>query len=111
MHTLQTRPRHLSGVTRRALLKAGLAASVTLSTWSLPHASTLSAAEAGQPKRGGILRVRGWDMPRFDPHLTFHPGTHTTLSFVYGKLVRYRVGAGVPPGTFLLEPDVAERLD
>src|SRR5712691_3243355 len=96
---------------RRALLKAGLAASVTLSTWPLPHAPALSAAEAGQPKRGGILRVRGWAMPHFDPHLTFHPGTHTTLSFVYSKLVRYRVGAGVPPGTFLIEPDVAERWE
>src|SRR5207248_5589889 len=37
--------------------------------------------------------------------------THTTLSFVYSKLVRYRVGAGVSPGTFMLEPDLAERWD
>jgi hypothetical protein len=111
MHTLQIRPQHLHGVTRRALLHAGLAAGVTLSTWPFPHAPTLLAAEAGPPKRGGILRVRGWAMPHFDPHLTFHPGTHTTLSFVYSKLVRYRVGAGVPPGTFLIEPDVAERWE
>src|SRR5712691_2462582 len=96
---------------RRALLKAGLAASVTLSTWPLPHAPALSAAEAGQPKRGGMLRVRGEDPPHFDPHLTFNVRTHTTLSFVYSKLVRYRVGAGVPPGTFLLEPDLAERWE
>src|SRR5215468_2603733 len=111
MYTLQICPQYLHGVTRRALLHAGLAAGVTLSTRPFPHAPTLLAAEAGPPKRGGTLHVRGWAMPHFDPHLTFHPGTHTTLSFVYSKLVRYRVGAGVPPGTFLLEPDVAERWE
>ena len=93
---------------RRALLKAGLAASVTLSTWPLPHAPALWAEEAGQPKRGGILRLRGLDPPHFDPHLTLNVKTHTTLSFVYSKLVRYKVGAGIPPGTFLIEPDLAE---
>jgi hypothetical protein len=54
-----------------------------------------------------MLRVRGRDAPHIDPHLTIHVGTHTTPSFVYSKLVRYRVGAGVPPGTFLIEPDLA----
>ena len=111
MHTPQTRPPHLHGVTRRALLHAGLAASVTLSTWPFHPSPALSAEEAGQPKRGGMFRVRGRDVPHFDPHLTVHVGTHTTLSFVYSMLVRYRVGAGVPPGTFLIEPDVAERWD
>ena len=111
MHTPQPRPHHCHGVTRRALLHAGLATSVTLSTWPFHHAPALWAAEAGPPKRGGILRVRGLDPPHFDPHLTFHVGTHTTLSFVYSKLVRYRVGAGVSPRTFLLEPDLAERWD
>jgi peptide/nickel transport system substrate-binding protein len=95
-------------MTRRALLQAGLATSVTLSTWPLPHAPALWAAEAGQPKRGGILRLRGLDPPHFDPHLTPSFKTHTTLSFVYSKLVRYHVGAGMPPGTFLIEPDLAE---
>jgi peptide/nickel transport system substrate-binding protein len=111
MQTPQTHPQNIQGVNRRELLKASLTAGVALSTWPLHHSPALWAAEAGQPKRGGILRVRGRDAPHFDPHLTFHPGTHTTLSFVYSKLVRYRVGAGVPPGTFLLEPDVAERWD
>jgi peptide/nickel transport system substrate-binding protein len=84
---------------------------VTLATWPFPPAPALSAAEAGQPKRGGILRVPGRDPPHFDPHLTFNVRTHTTLSFVYSKLVRYRVGAGVPSGTFLIEPDLAERWE
>jgi peptide/nickel transport system substrate-binding protein len=84
---------------------------VTLSTWPFPHAPALSAEEAGQPKRGGIFRVRGQDPLHFDPHFTPDVRTHTTLSFVYSKLVRYRVGAEVPLGTFLIEPDLAERWD
>src|SRR2546427_10202450 len=93
MHTPQIRPHHLHRVTRRALLHAGLAASVTLSTWPFYPAPALLAAEAEQPKRGGILRVRGQDPLHFDPHLTPDVRTHTALSFVYSKLVRYRVGA------------------
>jgi peptide/nickel transport system substrate-binding protein len=111
MKTPQARPPHIHGVTRRELLKVGLAASVTLATWPLPHAPALGAEAAGPPKRGGILRVRGLDPVHFDPHLTFNVRTHTTLSFVYSKLVRYRVGAGIAPGTFLIEPDLAERWE
>ena len=111
METLQAHPRVIQGMHRRDLLKAGLAAGVTFSTWPLPHTPALWAADVGQPKRGGILRVPGRDVPHFDPHLTANVRTHTTLSFVYSKLVRYRVGAGVPLGTFLIEPDLAERWE
>jgi len=56
--------------------------------------------------------VRGFDPPHFDPHL---PGggfkTPATLSFVYSTLVRYQVGPAVPPGTFTIEPHLAERWD
>jgi peptide/nickel transport system substrate-binding protein len=111
MHTPQTPSHHLHGVTRRALLHAGLAASATLATWPFHHAPALWAAEAEQPRRRGILRIRGYDPPHVDPHLTFNVRTHTTLSFVYSTLVQYRVGAGIAPGTFLIEPDVAEHWD
>jgi len=111
METPKTHLDVIQGVRRRDLLKAGLAAGVMLSAWPLHRPQALWAADAGQPKRGGILRVRGGDPPHFDPHLTFNVRTHTTLSFVYSKLVRYRVGAGVPPGTFLIEPDLAERWE
>ena len=111
METPQAHPHVIQGVSRRDLLKAGLAAGVTLSAWPLHRPQALWAAEAGQPKRGGILRVRGRDPPHFDPHLTFNVRTHTTLSFVYSRLVRYQVGAGIPPGTFLIEPDLAERWE
>ena len=111
METPQDHPRFIQGVRRRELLKASLAAGVALPAWPFSHAPALWAAEAGQPKRGGILRVPGLDPPHFDPHLTFNFRTHTTLSFIYSKLVRYRVGAGTAPGIFRIEPDLAERWD
>jgi len=74
-------------VSRRELLKAGLAAGVTLSASPLAHPAVLWGAEAGQPRRGGLLRVRGYEPVHFDPHLTVSFKTHTTLSFVYNKLV------------------------
>jgi peptide/nickel transport system substrate-binding protein len=108
MTTQQGHPHMTPGVRRRDLLKAGLAAGVTLSTWPLHHPPALWGAEAGQPKRGGILRVRGYDPVHFDPHQTISFKTHTTLSFVYSKLVRHKVGPEVRPGTFIVEPDLAE---
>jgi peptide/nickel transport system substrate-binding protein len=98
------------GLSRRALLKAGLAAGV-MSAWPFSKPSSLWAGEVGPPKRGGILHVRGWDPPHFDPHLTIAPFTHFTLSFVYSKLVRHKVGADVQPGTFIVEPHLAERWE
>ena len=111
MKMQQAHPSHVQGLRRRDLLKAGLAAGVTLSTWPLHHPSTLWGAEAGQPRRGGILRVRGYDPVHFDPHLTLNFKTNTTLSFAYSTLVRYKVGADVRPGTFTVEPHLAERWE
>src|SRR5215471_4384156 len=110
MDTPQAHPRIIQGVRRRDLLKAGLAAGVMLSAWPPSHPPVLWGAEAGQPKRGGILRVRGYDPPHFDP-LTLNFKAQTTLSFVYSRLVRHKVGAEVPPGTFMVEPDLAERWE
>ena len=90
-------------LSRRDLLKTGCATALLTPT------SLLAAEESA--KRGGILRVRGWDPPHWDPHLTRAFMTMTTLSFVYSKLLRHKVGAGVPPGTFALEPDLAERWE
>src|SRR5499427_2083572 len=110
MDTPQAHPRIIQGVRRRDLLKAGLAAGVMLSAWPPSYPPVLWGAEAGQPKRGGILRVRGYDPPHFDP-LTLNFKAQTTLSFVYSRLVRHKVGAEVPPGTFMVEPDLAERWE
>ena len=45
-----------------------------------------------QGKRGGILRVRGYDPPHFDPHLALNFKQSNTLSFVYNKLGATRWG-------------------
>src|SRR5438094_7738523 len=111
MEPQQTHTEQVNGVSRRALLKAGLAAGMTVSAWPLSHPPVLWGAEAGQPRHGGILRVRGFDPPNFDHHLTLAGFTQSTVSFVYSKLVRHKVGADVPPGTFILEPDLAERWE
>jgi hypothetical protein len=70
MKTPQARPHNSQRVHRREVLKAGLAASVALSTWPLHPSLALGAEVAGPPRRGGILRVRGQDPVHFDPHLT-----------------------------------------
>jgi peptide/nickel transport system substrate-binding protein len=98
-------------LSRRDLLKAGMAAGVTLSAWPVYDPTLLWGEEAGLPKRGGIVRVRGRDPVHFDPHLTRNARTHTALSFVYSKLLRHKVGADVRPGTFIIEPDLAERWE
>src|SRR5262245_26888997 len=111
MKTRSANPRKTQGVSRRELLKAGLAAGVTLSAWSVSTRYTLWGRGAGPPTRGGILRVAGWDPPHFDPHLTISNYTHSTLSLIYSRLVRHKAGPEVQPGTFPLEPDLAERWE
>jgi ABC-type transport system substrate-binding protein len=69
------------------------------------------AKKLGRPSGGGIVQVRGRDPVHFDPHLTRNARTHTALSFVYSKLLRHKVGADVEPGTFIIEPDLAERWE
>jgi hypothetical protein len=63
IETPKAHSHRVQGVRRRAVLQAGLAAGVTLSTWSLPVPRRLWGAEARQPMRGGILRVSGYDPP------------------------------------------------
>jgi ABC-type transport system substrate-binding protein len=111
MQTPSTTRRTARGLTRRELLQAGLMAGVALSIHPLSQPPSLWGGETGQPKRGGILRVRGFDPPSFDHHLTTAGFTQSTLSFVYSKLVRHKVGADVPPGSFIIEPDLAERWE
>src|SRR5215475_3219145 len=99
MDTPQMPPQKAQGLRRRDLLTASLAAGAALSAWPLAGPSRLWGAAAGSPKRGGILRVRGYDPAHFDPHLTPSFKTHCTLSFVYSRLVRHRIDPEVAPGT------------
>ena len=77
MATRPTQHHTTQGISRRQLLQTGLAAGATLAAWPLYHPAAVWGAEAGTPKRGGILRARGWDPPHFDPHLTRNFMTHT----------------------------------
>jgi peptide/nickel transport system substrate-binding protein len=111
METPFTATQTASRLSRRDVLKAGLAAGITLSAWSVHGPPLLWGEEAGAPKQGGIVHVRGRDPVHFDPHLTRNARTHTALSFVYSKLLRHKVGADVRPGTFIIEADLAERWE
>ena len=102
METLYPTRRTGQRLSRRGLLQAGLAAGVTLDLAAISSLDTVGA-EAGPPRRGGILRVRGWDPPHFDPHLTIAPA-HFTLSLIYSRLVRHKTGPDVQPGTFMGRP-------
>jgi peptide/nickel transport system substrate-binding protein len=111
MQAQNIHPRQTHDLSRRDLLKAGLAAGAALSTWSPYRVPALWGEAAGPPKRGGILRVRGRDPVHFDPHLTRDARTHSALSFLSSRLLRYKVGGDVRPGTFIVEPDLAERWE
>ncbi|HSF30765.1 MAG TPA: ABC transporter substrate-binding protein, partial [Candidatus Tectomicrobia bacterium] len=111
METRHVRGRRQHGLSRREALKTGLAAGAALASWPLYGPRALWSGEPVQPKQGGILRARGYDPVHFDPHLTTSFKTHTTLSFVYSRLLRHRVGPGVRPGTFTVEADLAERWE
>src|SRR5215475_2321610 len=111
MYPQQAYPENGAGLSRRKLLKTSLLAGMTLSALPISRPVALWGAEASQPKRGGTLRVRGYDPVHFDPHQTISFKTHTTLSFVYSKLVRHKVGPEMRPGIFAVEPDLAERWE
>jgi peptide/nickel transport system substrate-binding protein len=111
MQPQNTHARQTHDLSRRQLLKAGLAASAALSTWSPYRIPALCGEAAEPPKRGGILHVRGRDPVHFDPHLTRDGRTHSVLSFLCSRLLRYKVGGDVRPGTFIVEPDLAERWE
>src|SRR4029450_9774920 len=104
-------PKRTRRLSRRDLLRTGLAAGAMLSTESALAARQSWAQPHAPPKRAGALRVWGSHPPPFDPHLIIGGKTHNTLSFAYSRLLRHKVGAGVTPGSFIIEPDLAERGD
>jgi len=111
MHTQFASSDHAAGISRRELLHRSLAAGLALSALPLFRPTPLWGAEAAPPRRGGILRVRGYDPVHFDHHLTLNAKTNTTLSFVHSTLLRYKVGPEIAPGTYTVEPHLAERWE
>src|SRR6266481_2797361 len=91
-------------LSRRDLLKAGGAlAAVTVG----PQLGC-QVALAQTPKRGGTISLRLWDPPHFDPHLTISYKTNVLYTFTHSRLLKYKAGPGVSPGSFILEGDLAE---
>jgi peptide/nickel transport system substrate-binding protein len=84
---------------RRDLLKLGGLA--------LGGAAVPSVARGREPRRGGVITVRAWDPPHFDPHLTVAYKTIVPASFTHSRLVRYKAGPSIAPGTFIVEGDLA----
>ena len=65
-------------------------------------------ALAQTPRRGGTLSIRAWDPPHFDVSLVHAYRTHVAISFTHSRLLRYRAGAAVKPGSLVIEGDLAE---
>ena len=89
-------------LSRRDLLKLGGTAI------ALAPGVSAGPAWAQTPKRGGVLTVRGWDPPHFDPHLTVSYKTHIAYSFTHSRLLKHKAGPGLQPGLFSVEGDLAE---
>ena len=87
-------------ISRRDFLAAGAA--------GVAAAALPSLATAQTPKRGGTLTLRTWDPPHFDHILAHAYKTHVVVSFTHSRLLRHKAGAAVPPGSFVLEGDLAE---
>jgi len=95
-------------VSRRDLLKlASAAVTMGAAGGSLDLLRPCPAA-AQTPKRGGVLRLAGFDAPHFDPHQTPHWWTFIYTSLTHGGLVRHKAGPSVQPGTLPIEPHLAE---
>jgi ABC-type transport system substrate-binding protein len=90
-------------LTRRDFLELGVAGGAAAALASPPP------AVAQTPKRGGVLRLAHQQDPiGFDPHQTISYATMIPLSFAYSRLVKVKAGPSVTPGTYPVEPDLAE---
>ena len=104
-------PRHTHDVSRRELLKAGLAAGAALSPGPSMVCLHSGAKKRDRPSAAASCACAGGTPCTSIPIYSINVRTHTTLSFVYSRLVRHKVGADVQPGTFIVEPDLAERWE
>ena len=96
---------HAARFSRRSLLKAG--GGVLAAATVAPHLGT-GTATAQTPKRGGTLSLRLWDPPHFDPHLTISYKINVLYTFTHSRLLKHKAGAGVTPGTYPIEGDLAD---
>ena len=110
MHAQHPTRHPVQGVRRRNLLQAGLVAGVTVSAG---HLAVPLCSGGQKPGRPGVVASCACaagtrcTLTPSDPQLQ----DNTTLSFVYSTLLRHKVGPGTQPGTFPVEPHMAERWE
>src|SRR5467141_3820777 len=96
----------MASLTRRELLKTSGGALVAATASA---ALTVEPVAAQTPRRGGVFRLAmQLDPQGFDPHATLSFVTMIPLSFSHSRLVKVKAGPSVKPGTYPIEPDVAE---
>src|SRR5262245_30939516 len=94
---------------RRGFLALGAAAAAAGPFIAVTDLAAPRPAAAQTPKRGGVFRIPAiLDPVGFDPHQTISFTTMTVLSFAYSRLLKVKAGPSVRPGTYPLEPDLAE---
>src|SRR5215813_8260586 len=91
-------------LSRRDLLKAGGVLAASAAGMQVG----LARAHAQTPRRGGTISLRLWDPPHFDLHQTISYKTNILHTFTHSRLLKYKAGPGVQPGSFILEGDLAE---
>ncbi len=102
-----------SPLTRREMLTGAAVAAAVLA-----QPIACGRAFAQTPRRGGVLTVRAWDPPHFDPHQTISYKMHIAYSFTHSRLLTKEYGAYISttfygkfdsiafgPKTGFLEPD------
>src|SRR5262245_57353618 len=97
-----------TSLTRRDLLKVTGTAAAGLASGGLLIGASPAAAQT--PKRGGTFRLALQSDPvtGLDPHQSISFLTMIPLSLAYSRLVKVKAGPSVKPGTYPLEPDLAE---
>ncbi len=97
----------MSGATmrRRNFIRAGAAAAALT---ALPSAAR---AQTPPPKRGGTLRMVGFEPPTFDIHSSVSFQTQLTSSFVHRSLFKFVNGSQYGASDFTLVPDIAEKAE
>ena len=86
-------------LTRRSLVTGGLGLAGA--------AAGPRSTRAQAPKRGGVITIRGWDPPHFDPMQTTAYRVHVPITFTHNRLLRHEAGPAVAPGAFPLASEAA----
>ena len=88
---------------RRDFIRAGAAAA------ALAAAPGRGWARSATPRRGGTLRIVGFEPPTFDIHGSVSFQTQLTSSFVHRTLFKYVNGEKYGASDFTLVPDIARK--